>query len=299
MEDEFYFEESNPKRVKIIIAVLLVIFACACVLFIMARNKYTLSVRKVVEYEVGDKLSYNIKDYLYNNVIDESDYKLTFSSFISKSEVLDTVGEYDYKVTFQGISKKGKIKVVDTKAPVVEIDRLIIGVDEELVLSDAISKCEDFSLPCQVDFVKESDADITKKAGVYEVPITISDHYGNKTKKTITVEVKENYNSISIKENDLNASYIDQEYMEWNNEFLVKFSKAYKDDHLDEIDEYDLILEATEGDMHRYLDPIYANNRIDKLEMVSIYNKYNYIIGITYYLELDNGKSFYIKSSTQ
>lgn len=299
MEEEFYFEESNPKKVKIIIVVLLVIFVGICSLFVMARNKMTLSIRKVVQYEAGDKLSLDIKDYLYNDVTNEDDYKITFSSFISKNEVLDTVGEYEYKVTFEGISKKGKIKVVDTKAPVVEVDKLVIGVDEELILSDAITKCEDYSLPCQVDFVKESDADIVKKAGNYEISVTISDTFGNSVKKKINVEVKKDYNSVSIKENDLTATHIESGYTNWNNEVLIKFSKAYKDDDLDDIEEDDLIFSAADGDMHRYLDPMYANNRIDKLEMVKIYNKYNYVVGITYYVELDNGKTFYLKNSME
>lgn len=294
MDNDFYFEETNPKKVRLSVIIIIIIFLIIAGILLFVRSRLTLSVKKVVEYEAGDKLSYNLEDYLYNDIKNSKDYKITFSAFLTSTEVLDTVGEYEYKVSYKGISKRGKIKVVDTKAPVVEVEKLIVGVDEDLIISDGITKCDDYSRPCQVEFVKESDADITKKAGNYKVDVTITDAYGNKVKKTIEVEVRNNYNSVEEKENDLGAHHVDPGYDDWEGQYLIKFSKAYNNDHLEGIEEFDAISEVMEGDMHRYLDPMYANNRIDVIELVNIYNKYNYVIGVTYYLKLDNGKHFYI-----
>ncbi len=293
MEDDFYFEESNPRAAKIMLMVLFVIIVIICIIFFIYRNKTTINVKKVVTYEAGSKLNTDIKYYLNNNVSNLEDYSITFSTMLTHSEVLDTVGDYDYKVTYKGVTKKGKIKVVDESAPIVTVKEMIIGVGEEFIPDDALTKCEDYTLPCRVALVNSKDEDISKKAGNYKVPIYVYDNNKNRTKISIDVTVKENYNSEQEKTSDLEENHISVDYMKWNGEYLIKFDKAMKENDMEELD--DTINEAIDGDLHRYLDPMYANNGIKKSELVYIYNKFNYVIGITYYLKLDNGKEFFLR----
>lgn len=64
---------------------------------------------------------------------------------------------------YKNITKKGVIKVVDTVAPMVEVTDLVIGVDEELDLNNFISKCEDYSMPCNVQYKDSKDEEKSKK----------------------------------------------------------------------------------------------------------------------------------------
>lgn len=292
MEEDFYFEESNPRLSKIILLVFFVLVIFGVVLFVIYRDKTTINVKKIVTYEVGSTLNTDISYYLNNKVSDLDDYKISFSTMITRSEVLDTVGEYEYKVTYKGVTKKGKIKVIDESAPNASISKLIIGVGEDFVPDDALTKCEDYSLPCRVELVNSKDEEISEKSGTYKIPIYVYDNNKNRRKITIDVEVRENYNSEDIKISDIKADHVSVDYIKWNGEFLVKFDKAYKVNDIDDYD--DAINEAIDGDLHRYLDPMYANNGITNSEFVYVYNKYNYVIGITYYLKLDNGKEFFL-----
>jgi hypothetical protein len=294
MEDDFYFEENSPTKAKIITVVIIAVVVIFFGLFLVYRNKMTFNIKKVVTYEAGDTLNTDPLYYVNNKVISSKHYKVSFSSILTSSDTLDTLGEYEYKVTYKGITKKGKIKVVDTSAPKVELTKVIIGTDETLYPEDAITSCDDYSLPCEVKLAKESDNNKLSTAGTYQIPVVVSDNLGNSTTVTIEVETRENYNSIEVKENDLEEDHISVDYMDWNGEYLVKFAKGVPDNYLDEADEYDDILEASSGDLHRYIDSIYSNNGITKVEMVKIYNQYDYIIGVTFYLELDNGSGFYL-----
>lgn len=292
MEDDFYFEESNPRLAKIMLLIIAVIIAIGFLLFGLYRDKTTINVKKVVTYEVGSKLNTDILYYLNNKVVNLDDYSITFSTILTHSDVLDTVGDFDYKVTYKGVTKKGKIRVVDESAPIVSTSKLVIGVGEDFIPDDALTKCEDYSLPCRVELVNTKDEDISKKAGTYEVPIYVYDNNKNRRKITIDVEVKQNYNSEELKINDINPDHVSVDYIKWNGEFLIKFDKAHKESDLEEYD--DAINEAIDGDLHRYLDPLYANNGIINSEFVYIYNKYDYVVGITYYLKLDNGREFFL-----
>ena len=292
MEDNFYFEESNPRLSKVILFIIFAILVVGVILFGLYRNKKTINVKKVVTYEAGSKLNTDILFYLNNDVSNLEDYSITFSTMLTREEVLDTVGEYDYKVTYKGVTKKGKIKVIDESAPNVNVSKMTIGVDEDFIPDDALTKCEDYSLPCRVELVNSKDEDISKKAGNYKVPIYIYDNNKNRRKVTIDVTVKQNYNSEQQKTSDLKVDHLSVDYKKWNGEYLIKFDKAMQEHDMESLD--DAINEATGGDLHRYLDPMYANNGFTKSELVYVYNKYNYVVGITYYLKLDNGKEFFL-----
>ncbi len=292
MEEDFYFEESNPRKSKIILFILFVVVVIGVLLFILYRNRTTINVKKVVTYEAGSKLNTDILYYLNNKVSNLDDYSISFDAMITRSDVLDTVGEYGYKVTYKGVSKKGKIKVIDESAPEISTTKLVIGVDEDFIPDDALTKCEDYSLPCRVELVNSKDEDISKESGTYKVPIYVYDNNKNRKKITIDVEVKENYNSEEPKINDINPDHVSVDYIKWNGEYLIKFDKAIKESDLEEYD--DAINEVLDGDLHRYIDPMYANNGFTRSEFVYVYNKYNYVVGITYYLKLDNGCEFFL-----
>lgn len=292
MEDNFYFEESNPRLSKLKLFIIFVILVVIIVLFVFYRNRVTINVKKVVTYEAGSKLNTDITYYLNNKVNNLDDYSITFSTMLTRTEVLDTIGEYDYKVSYKGVTKKGKIKVIDKTPPEVSVAKMIMGVDEDFVPDNALTECKDYSLPCRVELVNSKDESINNEAGTYSVPIYVYDNNNNKRKVTIEVEVRNGYNSEQQKQDDLTPNHVSVDYMKWSGEYLIKLDKAVKENDMESLD--DAIDEVTNGDLHRYLDPIYANNGFTKSELVYVYNKYNYVVGITYYLKLDNGKEFFL-----
>lgn len=294
MDTDFYFEESNPRKSKFIFVVIILVISLFCVGLVVLRGKYTLNVKKDLVFEVGSTINKDVSLFVNNKVTDESDYQLLLASVPIEDDVLTTVGEYNFKVKYKNITKKGKLKVVDTVAPIVEVTDLTIGVDEELDLNDFITKCEDYSMPCKVDYKDTKDADKSKGAGEYALDIIISDLEGNKVTKTVNLEVKKDYNSSKDKESDLKIDHIAPDFEDWNGEMVIKYDKGYDPNHIDDTDAYTELMEVTGGDLHEYLDPLYANNLITDSQIIEVYNKYGLIIGYGILVKLDNGLHFYL-----
>lgn len=295
MDNDFYFEESNPRKSKLIFVIIILVFSCFCVGLVVLRGKYTLNVKKDLVFEVGSTLTKDVSLFVNNKVTDESDYQLLFTSVPIEDDVLTTVGEYTFKVKYKNITKKGIIKVVDTVAPIVEVTDLTIGVDEELDLNNFITKCEDYSMPCKVDYKDSKDASKSESIGEYTLDIVISDLVGNKVTKTVNLEVKDNYNSSKDKEHDLKVDHISPDFDDWNGEMVIKYDKGYDSNHIDESDAYTELMEVTSGDLHEYLDPLYENNLITDSQIIEVYNKYGLIIGYGIRVKLDNGLHFYLR----
>lgn len=294
MDTDFYFEESNPRKSKLILVVIILVFLLFCGGLVVLRSKYTLNVKKNLVFEVGSKIDRNVTSFINNKVNDESDYQLLLTGVPIEDDVLTKVGEYSFKVKYKNITKKGTIKVVDTVSPLVEVTDLTIGTDETLDLNNFITKCEDYSRPCNVSYAKDTDDDKYNKEGKYNFDIVISDTAGNKVTKSVNLEVKSGYNSVKDKESDLKVSYIEPEYADWNGEMVIKYTKGYDPNDIEETDAYTELMEVSKGDFHEYLDPLYENNLIVDSQIIAVYNKYGLVIGYGIKVKLDNGLSFYL-----
>lgn len=298
MDQDFYFEESNPKKAKLILVGILLLVSIFCIVLIFLRGRYTLNVRKNLVYEAGDKLSTNVADYVSNRVVDDGDYTLLLDGISSDEGILNKVGEYTFKVKYKNITKKGTIKVVDTKAPEVETIDLTIGVDEEIEVDTFVSVCKDYSMPCNVTYEHEKDADNYKKEGEYTFNIIVTDGVGNKVKKSVKLNVKKNYNYKDTIVKDLTIHHVEPELDDWKGDIILKFNKAYDPNEIDETEAYASLMEITAGDLHNYLDPLYMNNEIRETQIIEVFNKSGYIIGYAVRVKLDNGLYFYLKKSS-
>lgn len=294
MDSDFYFEESNPRKSKLIFVGIILIVSLFCVGLVILRNKYTLNVKRDLVFEVGSTIDTRVASFVNNKVTDEADYQLLLTSVPIEDNILTKVGEYSFKVKYKNITKKGVIKVVDTVAPMVEVTDLVIGVDEELDLNNFISKCEDYSMPCNVQYKDSKDEEKIKKAGEYTFDIVISDTAANKVTKTVNLEVRSDYNSVKNKESDLKADHILPEFDDWKGEMVIKYDKGYDPNHIDDTNGYTELMEVTSGDLHEYLDPMYENNLITDSQIIEVYNKYGLIIGYGIRVKLDNGLYFYL-----
>lgn len=294
MDSDFYFEESNPRKAKLVFVGIILVVSLLCVGLVILRGKYTLNVKKDLVFEVGSTIEMDVSFFVSNKVTDESDYQLLLTSVPIEDNVLTKVGEYTFKVKYKNITKKGKITVVDTVAPMVEVTDLTIGVDEELDINNFITKCEDYSMPCQVEYKNSKDEDNAKSVGEYTFDIVISDLEGNKVTKTVNLEVKNDYNSVKEKESDLKADHISPNFDDWKGEMVIKYENGYDPNHIDDTEAYTELMEVTSGDLHEYLDSAYENNLITDSQIIEVYNKYGLIIGYGIRVKLDNGLTFYL-----
>ena len=294
MEEEIYIEESNPFKVKITIIIILVLLSIAFVLFVILKNRYTLTLDDV-HIEVGEKLPKDIDFFVENKVVDDSDYKLYINNIPVDSEgKVNEVGVFEYKVKYKNITKTGNLVVEDTKVPEVEVKDLTIGVGEDYDISDFIVECFDYSKPCNVTYKNDKDENVQNKAGVYEFDIVITDTEGNKVTKSVRLIVKKGYSYEDMKKSDLEVSYIDHDYGDWNNEMMLTYSKGVHEDHLDHDDRYTYLLDLASDDMTQYLPMEYSMYSITEQEIIFVYNKYDYVIGFAIRVKLSNGEYIYL-----
>ncbi len=270
VEQDFYFEESNPRKTKLVIFGLILLFIIAVVCYFLVRNKYTLNIKRNLKFEVGSVLSTDIRDYVNNKVLDENDYSLILSSVQQEDGILTKTGEYSFKIKYKNVTKTGHLKVIDTVAPKVEVAELTVGIGEDFDGDDFIVSCEDYSKPCKVD---------------------------NVVKKDVTLIVKKDYNSNVQKEKDLKADHIIPNFDDWDNEMIIKFEKGYDPNSIDDTDAYSKLMEVSGEDLHKYIDPLYVNNLITDSQIIEVYNKYGLVIGYAIRVKLDNGLVLYCQNN--
>lgn len=297
MDQDFYFEESNPRKTKVVIIVLVLVFIIIVGILLYARSRYTLNIKKDLKFEVGSTLSNDVRDFVKNRVVDENDYTLMLSGVQQEDGVLNKVGDYTFKIKYKNITKTGHIKVVDTVAPNVEVSDLTVGVDEEFLPDDFIALCDDYSKPCKVEYVNSESEDLNKKEGSYTLEIKISDSENNSVKKEVKLNVQKGFNLTKLKESDLKIHHIEPDFPDWNNEMVIKLDKGYDPNEIDESDAYTELMEVSSSDLHNYIDPLYMNNLITESQFIEVYNKYGLVIGYAIRVKLDNGLVFYCKKN--
>ena len=291
MEEEIIFEESklSARKKFAIFTIALLIIIGAIVFFFNSSN---FNVKKTINYELGDTLSFDVLDYITNKPLNTKGYKLNLDNVVyDKDNKLNTKGEYKYQVSFNDTIKEGKIIVKDTKAPTVETIDLTIGVNEELYLNDFLLKCDDSSLPCVPSTNDKYDI---SKAGTYKLKLDIKDQEGNATSKDVTLTVKDGYSLKDEKANDMNIVSMDPVFSDWDNKsYVVKFSKSFDPEDYENY-RWTYYNEFLESDYADFLPSGYTGKTIKNTTIIALYNKYHYIVGFAARAELSDGTIVYL-----
>ncbi len=293
-QEEFYYEGANPKRVKIICVILLILFLIAIGAYVYIRTTYTLTVKSKIIVELGSEVSSDIRDYIDNKITDEDAYTLNLKGVSISDNKYDLVGEYQFKVKYKSITKKGKIVVKDTTPPVVEVENIKVGVGETIEPDEFIKTCDDYSRPCNVEVNGTSIEELVKKSGTYTVNLVISDQYNNKVTKSASLEVKKGYNREETFKSDLKIDHIDEDVDDFKKIMYIKYNKAIDPYELEDNEEYQELVSAATSSLYNYLPEEYKLNRVDDFMIIPVFNKYNYVVGVAIRVTLDNGKTMYL-----
>lgn len=289
MDPDFLDVNKNNSKL-VVFAVIVIIMALLAFGYFFIYSKYTFTL-KTIKYEIGTPLSEDVNYYLRKKQVDTSGYKLDLSAVKS-----DEIGTYEYKIKYNRITKKGKIKIVDTTPPEYKVKDLveIEAEDENFYLSDMLTSCIDNSMPCFVSFKNEVDEEKLNVPGEYKFDIVVEDLYKNKSNASVNVKIYEKGSLVKEEEKDLTFSSSSSELPDFIDEYYLKFEKAIKDDS-DELEKTiaDITAESIEG----YINSNYPGYKLVGTEIVKMYNKSDYVIGIVVKLTINNGsnKTIYMK----
>ena len=287
--EESYTEETNKKTIIKYILIILFILGIIIGGYIYFHNNNILRLNRVV-VELGEKLPEDITIFVKNNVENLNDYELSLIKVPLNSEGLtDEVGEFKYSVKFGSQKKQGKIIVKDTKAPIVEVKELTIGINEEFMLDEFITSCDELSKPCKVSLKTKDDKELFGVIGTHEIELKISDRYGNNTMKKVKLNVSDTDSLSNTKESDMTIFKTNPEYNDYDGTITFKYEKAVNEETLDESEEYSDYLDLVSTDYSEIRDNVYEQ------EIITLYNKYGYIVGFAVRLTFNDGTIEYVK----
>lgn len=273
--EEFYYEESSSRHVFLKCLIYLFIIGIAIGAFLFYKKENTIKLKNVT-IEVGSELSDNVIDYLSSGVKNAGKYKLILDDVDTSN-----VGEYVYKVKYNKHVEKGKIFVKDTKSPVVVLDNITVGVNEEFDPNLLLVSCDDYSIPCNVSFKNEKDKSKLGEAGIYNLEFNVSDAAGNITKSRATLTVSKTETLSSKMTNDLEYYTNSENDDTIEHVFFKKLDKAIFEDTLD----YEgMIQEISAIDFSAYV-----TKDIYSTKLITAYNKYGYVIGIQVEVTFNDG----------
>ena len=283
MDQDFYFEESNPKWVTIFIIIIIIVAGAVGYHFYKEYQAKVIKIKDVT-IELGSKPSDNITDYATGAV---EGYELTLPENLTNEEGNTyMVGEYSYKLKKGDTIKKGKIYVKDTTAPEVTVKEITVGVNETFEPYEFLDKCEDLSLPCKTTYKKDSYTKLNEKAGTYKLEIIVEDKYGNKVSKDVILNVSETESLLSKKQSDDEVASMTPEDKDWNKTYTYKFPKAVSSDS----DEYEAkFLEINSTDFSSKFE-----TKITNQYSITMFNKYGYVIGISVKLFFEDNTTKYL-----
>jgi len=292
MEEDFYYEETGNRKKYLVLSIAIVLIIGIC---LFLYKKYMFSIKNEVVYEVGDKISYDVSTYVNNTILDKDKYKLTLDEHLKiENGIIVKAGEYEFDLKYNGTNKEGKIIVKDTTPPDVQIKELTVGLNEEFEVSEFITVCNEYSKPCTASFKKESDNELYKKEGTYNVSIVIKDEYDNKVTKDTKLIVKKGFSLADEKIKDLSVDHISPDFGDWDHKsYAVKYAKAF--DSADIANErFTYLYDMLDDDLSGYLPSGYEGSTIIDTEVVYIYNKYNYIVGFAVRAQIGENKYIYL-----
>ncbi len=283
-DEDFYIENSNP--VKVFFTCLFILFfigalAGAYYYFYIYNN---ISLRNIA-IELGEKIPGDIAAYVKRGSYQGWNLD-TSLVHLDENGNTDSAGEYGYKVTKDDKVLKGKVIVKDTTPPTVEVGELIVGVNENFSVDEFIIKCDDLSGACFPEYSDDKQEEYVKEEGTYEIVLRITDKYDNEIIKKTKLTVSKNVSLSDMKASDQTVASVYPIDKNWDQTFTIKFDKGIKD----ESDKFEKsVLEIANRDFQKDYE-----EEIIEQYLLTIYNKYNYVLGFSVKLELENGKVIYV-----
>lgn len=294
MEEDFYIEDSNPKKVIFSIIIFFLIIGALVGLFYFYRFKNEVFIKSNIKLELGSEISKDVNFYLKKEVKNTDDYDIDLSNVPVVDGKLSEVGKFTIRIKHNNKYKSKKISVVDTTKPEVAVQDLKVGVNEDYDIGDFVTKCEDLSRPCAVYYENDSSAELQKNKGEYKFDIKICDSYNNCVISPVKLSVLENYSYKSIKEKDTAYDHVDDDYSDFNKNIFLKFTHAVDPDEVENGEFGNEFQDMAATDFSEYLDEADKVYSITSTEIVYVYNKYNYVIGCAIRVKLSNGEYRYL-----
>lgn len=280
--DEDFLDVTNHGNRSIAMFLMLLILGIGAFGYFFVYQKYHFSLN-TVKLEIGSEVSTDVNDYLKKKVLDTSGYKLD----VSKVDA-NKIGEYNYTVTYNKMTKKGKVKVQDTKPPVFETKDLTIVIgDTNFSKGDFLTKCEDASKPCIVSFKNENDIKKVNTVGEYDITIYVSDAYNNKSEANVKLSVVDDESFVSDEEKDLEFASAEKEINIDDLKYYIKLDRALKRGSEDANEIKALI---AIGDISAIIESDYPGYDIKNVEIINAYNKSGYIIGYIVRATISDGE---------
>lgn len=279
MDEDFLDVTESSKKVGIILLIIILLIAVAGYFLVFKRFYFSL---KTVEVELGSNLSTDVADYLNQSNSSSKNFKLDISS-INK----DVVGEYTYTVTYNNITKKGKLKIVDTTPPEFTLQELIVEEGSDYYLGDFLATCEDLSKPCLVNLKDESDEVKFSTVGSYSIGITVSDLYGNSKSATASLKVVDAGSYIDPRTLDLDYASNSKGLDPFEGTIYEKLDRAVAPDSEEAKDMMNIVGIV---DIESYVETNYPGYTLKSSEIIELYNKSSYIIGYSIMITINNGK---------
>lgn len=178
------FTESTKKpiNIKFILFIILIIAIIGLIglgiYFYLSSTKNVAQnavVTKNVEVNIGDKLSLKLEDYA-----DFRDIKATNCILNIKDVDTSKAGKYNYSIKCGINEYKGKVLVIDNRAPALETKVVFKNIGADLDVNDFVLSCADSSgcsyALSNFDLLKEN----MQVEGVYTALIEALDNEGNK-----------------------------------------------------------------------------------------------------------------------
>lgn len=284
VDEDFYIEESNP--VKVFFTCLLILFLIGALAgayyYFYVYNNISL---KNIEVELGAKVPSDISNFVKRG--NYEGWTLDVSKVhLDENNNTDSVGEYSYKISKDDKELKGKIIVKDTTPPTVEVGELTVGINENFRVDEFIIKCEDLSGACFPEYADDKQEEYIKEEGTYEITLRITDKYDNEVIKKTKLTVSKNFSLSDTKASDKTVASVYPVDKNWDGSFTIKFAKGIED----ESDEFEkAVLEIANRDFQKDYE-----EEIAEQDLLTIYNKYNYVLGFSVKLELSSGKVIYV-----
>jgi len=283
--DEDFLDVTQSSK-KVVVVFILVIFIIGVLGYFFVFKKFYFSL-KTVKHELGTTLSENVEDYLGQSVKDSSLYKLDISN-VNKDEV----GEYTYTVTYKKSKKKGKVVVRDTTPPEFTLNEMVIEEGTvDYYLGDFLESCDDLSTPCLVELKDSKDESQFGIVGNHSIDILVKDLYGNKKSATGSLKVVSKGTYVDPKSQDLEYVKNSLEIENFKGEIYEKLEKAI---NKDSDAARDKMSEISTIDLEEYVKSKYEGSSIKTSEIIELYNKYDYVIGYSIRLTLDDGRTVYV-----
>ena len=288
--EEIYIEQTSPKT---IVKTLIMVFFVLGILiggYLYFHNSNILRVKNVV-IELGEKVPTEIDFYVKNKIRNINDFHLNVLKVsVDDKGYTDEVGKFKYTVKFDSQEKAGIIEVKDTTEPEVTLKELTVGISEKFPLNDFLKTCTDKSLPCSVSLADSDDEKLFSKVGTHTIKLSVSDKYGNNRIMSTNVTVSNVQTLLTEKTTDFEVVKTMPQYDDYDGTITLKYESAVSEAVLDEIEEYNAYLELVSTDYNELRE-----QEVVEQEVLTLYNKYDYIIGFAVRLTYSDGTIEYVR----